>query len=379
MRRAVRPARQARTRRACHDPPARPRVAPATSSAYGVAARDPTMATAGRVSTDRRSRASRARAAGPRFRAAAADSVRRPSESVSMPAARARSSKIAASPRAPPPRPRRSSKTCAHAAMTCSSVASAGDASRSALKTAAARGRAMPGRWKRPRRSGDPSIPPSRRSAGSRPRDGACPGAVPTNARGAVPGAARAAAGARPLCPYYSRAVSSRPSSGVTVPCALTNSGANWRGLIVFPAGAWYVSCCDTIPGLQRCESPVRNVTHFLAGNRDPGDPKLGILAPYPHAAPTDDSLSRGSPRRPGDGARAERPRQVQGTGRVRHQGRAERAVERSAVPLGEGDGARSDLRRRVEQPGDRLRARRASSNKPSRRTRKRSSWIRRT
>src|SRR6476620_7401228 len=53
----------------------------------------------------------------------------------------------------------------------------------------------------------------------------------------------------------------------------------------------------------------------------------------------------------------ARRPRAGEGAGRLRDQSRPERPLERSIVPMAEGGGARPHLLRRVEQPGDRLRA----------------------
>src|SRR4029078_3453321 len=247
--------------------------------------------------------------------------------------------------------------------MTVSSVTSSRSDARSALKAAAARGRAMPGRVERATalsRSIDlsPRAPPCR-----------------TNAEGARPALRAAATVPGPSVLIIGGQCHLCQTAGLRGACRLTKSGAKYaiRGRN-FTEKAWYVSCCGAHIGPlrawatdgarrgrpdRRTRGPVRNVTDFPAGKRDPGEAKLGILAHYPHAAPTDDSLSRDSPRRAGIRAGPERSREIEAAGRVRHQGRPERPVERGAVSLGKGDAARPDLRRRLEQPGHRLRARR--------------------
>ena len=68
-----------------------------------------------------------------------------------------------------------------------------------------------------------------------------------------------------------------------------------------------------------------------------------------------------------------------QGAGRLRHQGRAERPLERGDLPLAEGGRDRSHLRRRRGTTSPSRTSTRAISTRPRRPTRRRCSWIRRT
>src|SRR4029079_4479143 len=136
-----------------------------------------------------------------------------------------------------------------------------------------------------------------------------------------------------PLSLLYAPAVSPTPQRLTRFVAAYKNrrksNGFSSRGL----ERPWYICCSRRSP---RCYSG------------------------HSFHAPTDSALSRcshrggGAARRPGAG-----PRQVQRAGRIRHQGRPEQSLERSALSLAEGGGARSDLRRGMEQPRDCLRARR--------------------
>ena len=75
-------------------------------------------------------------------------------------------------------------------------------------------------------------------------------------------------------------------------------------------------------------------------------------------------------------GAAGPRRRPAQGgagAGAVRDRRRPEGPLEGGDLPLGEGRRARSDLRRRLQQPGHRLRARGACSTRPARPTTRRS------
>src|SRR5579872_855173 len=140
--------------------------------------------------------------------------------------------------------------------------------------------------------------------------------------------------GARPRSPYYTARTPKGLRSGLRSSSPLTKCGANREGDRRF---AGYIR--------GTCIAP-----HIETGS--------WYIEVSSHDSAADGVLSRDALDTAGTCACGGRTRGIEAGSRVRHQGRAVRALERSALSLAESRRTRSDVCGRVEQPRDRLRAR---------------------